>query len=130
MDSRSTSLDTTVLTSCLEDARSDISDLSLDQVRQNALDKGNVSGIADVTISVLLALKLHHKGVRNTLLRAWSVSYVAVEQNHRVATCMPSMLLSTPPIEDLMYGFFEVGCMHLSLSPSISSQACLSVSRR
>ncbi len=39
-------------------------------------------------------------------------------------TCMPSMLLSVPPDERMMYGFCVVACRHLSLRPSISALSC------
>jgi hypothetical protein len=42
-------------------------------------------------------------------------------------TCAPSGLLSTPPEEATIYGLLDVGCRHVSLRPSISSQNYLIV---
>lgn len=96
----------------------------------------------DVVLPVLGRLELDNEDVRDAALEIGrpivssiyptSVGGSCCGQKQASLTCSPSMLLSLPPTDDLMYGLFVAGWMHLSLRANMSSNnyaALLSAAR-
>ena len=86
-------------------------------------NKNLVNGVRlDVVIPVFRGLELDTKGMGNPILRIRQ-RFRSVPKGRLIPTWAPSGEWSLPPVNERMYGFWEVGCRQVSLRAIILAQA-------
>jgi hypothetical protein len=70
---------------------------------------------------ILFVRKFHHKNMCHATLENLKSIEFQFDEEKTTLTVLPSGLFCFPPIPDLTYGVFDVGCKHWSLSANMRS---------